>query len=64
MDKPLKQRKQMRGMPGEKIVKTSVGFPEGLWKEGRKRAIDEDRDFQDILCDALRDYLRRKGGVQ
>lgn len=51
-------------MPGEKMVKTSVGFPESLWKEGRKRAIDEDRDFQDIVCDALREYLRRKGGAK
>lgn len=48
-------------MSGEKIVKTSVSFPESLWKEGRKRAIDEDRDFQDVLRDALRDYLKRKG---
>ena len=47
----------------ERIVKTSVGFPENLWKEGRKRAIDEDRDFQDVVRDALRDYLR-KGGAK
>ena len=51
-------------MSGETIVKTSVGFPESLWKEGRKRAIDEDRDFQDIVRDALREYLRKKGGKQ
>ncbi len=51
-------------MLGEKMVKTSVGFPETLWKDGRKRAIDEGRDFQDIIGDALRDYLRRKGGVR
>ena len=49
-------------MPREKKVKTSIGFPESLWKEGRKRAIDEGRDFQDIVCDALREYLRRKKG--
>jgi hypothetical protein len=48
----------------EKMVKTSVSLPESLWKDGRKRAIDEDRDFQDILCDALRDYLRKKGGAR
>ena len=63
MKKPLKQRKE-RKMLGEKLVKTSVAFPESLWKEGRKRAIDEDRDFQDVVTHALRDYLRRKGGAQ
>jgi hypothetical protein len=46
----------------EKKVKTSIAFPESLWKEGRKRAIDENCDFQDIVCAALRDYLRKKGG--
>ncbi len=51
-------------MLGEKMVKTSIGFPESLWKDGRKRAIDEGRDFQDIIGDALRDYLRRKGGAK
>ncbi len=51
-------------MPREKTVKTSIGFLESLWKEGRKRAIDEDRDFQDVVNDALRDYLRRKGGAK
>ena len=51
-------------MLGEKLVKTSVAFPEALWKEGRKRAIDEDRDFQDVVTHALRDYLRRKGVAQ
>ena len=51
-------------MSGEKLIKTSVAFPESLWKEGRKRAIDEDRDFQDLVADALREYLRRKGGAR
>jgi metal-responsive CopG/Arc/MetJ family transcriptional regulator len=50
-------------MAEEKMVKTSVAFPESLWKEGRKRAIDEDRDFQDIVTDALREYLQRKKEV-
>jgi len=48
-------------MPETK-VKTSVSFPESLWKEGRKRAVDENRDFQDVVADALREYLQRKGG--
>ncbi len=63
MNKPTKQRKEKK-MLGEKMVKTSIAFPESLWKDGRKRAIDEGRDFQDVVGDALRDYLRRKGGVR
>jgi hypothetical protein len=51
-------------MAEERVVKTSVAFPESLWKEGRKRAIDEDRDFQDVVQDALREYLRRKKEAQ
>jgi hypothetical protein len=47
-----------------RIVKTSVSLPEFLWKEVRKRAIDEDRDFQDIVRDALVLYLRQKGGAK
>jgi len=47
-DKPIPERK----------VKTSVSFPDDLWKEGRKRAIDESRDFQELIVDALRKYLR------
>ncbi len=62
MSKSQKQRKEKK-MLGEKMVKTSVGFPESLWKGGRKQAIDEDRDFQDVVTDALREYLRRKGGA-
>jgi len=51
-------------MAEEKMVKTSVAFPESLWKEGRKRAIDEDRDFQEVVQDALREYLRPKKEVR
>jgi metal-responsive CopG/Arc/MetJ family transcriptional regulator len=54
-----RRRKEGARMPEEKLVKTSVGLPETLWKEVRKRAIDEDRDFQDIVRDALEKYLRQ-----
>jgi hypothetical protein len=65
MDKPA-QRRQKEGtrMPEEKLVKTSVGLPKTLWKEVRKRAIDENRDFQDIVRDALVLYLKAKRGTQ
>jgi hypothetical protein len=48
----------------EKRIKTSVAFPEPLWKDARKRAIDEDCDLQDIVVRALREYLQRKGGAK
>jgi hypothetical protein len=47
-------------MDEEKTVKPSVTFSESLGKEGRKRASDEDRDFQDVVRDALREYLKRE----
>ncbi len=54
-------------MPEKKeMIKTSVSFPMDLWREGKKRAIDEGRDFQEVVRDALREYLRRvaKGGAR
>ena len=51
-------------MPQERNVKTSIILPEKLWKAARKQAIDENRDFKDIVADALRDYLQRKGGAR
>ena len=48
-------------MSREKQVKTSVRFPESLWKAGRIRAIEEGRDFQEIVSEALRRYLGKGG---
>jgi len=40
-------------------VKCTLKMPKALWIEGRHRAIDEERDFQDIVADALKLYLEK-----
>jgi len=40
-------------------VKCTMKLPSDLWRAGRHRAIDEDRDFQDLVADALDAYLKR-----
>jgi hypothetical protein len=39
-------------------IKTSVTLPRALWKEASKRALDEDRDLQDVMAAALELYLK------
>ncbi len=41
-----------------KIVATRL--PVELWREVQHRALDEGRPVQELVADALRDYLRRK----
>jgi len=40
--------------------KTTIRLPEDIWRAARIKALDEDRDFQDIVADALRDYLKKR----
>ena len=42
----------------EDVVKTTVRLGRSLWKQARVRALDEGRDFQDIVADALEMYLK------
>ena len=42
-------------------IKTSLRFDPELWKAVKIKAIEENRDLQDLLDDVLRDYLRRTG---
>jgi len=42
------------------MVKTSLRLPEDIWQAARIRAIEERRDAQDLVADALRDYLKQK----
>ena len=45
--------------------KTSLALPEGLWKRLRMRALEEDRDAQDIVAELIETWLQRvekKGG--
>lgn len=46
------------------MKKTSLNLPERLWKAGKIRSVQEGRDFQDLIAEALEDYLRKvkKGG--
>lgn len=45
-------------------VKCTVKLNADLWRAARHRALDEDRDFQDVVAEALELYLKRplKGG--
>ena len=38
-------------------VKCTVKLPADLWRAARHRAIDENRDFQEVVADALKLYL-------
>jgi hypothetical protein len=40
-------------------IKCTLKMPKALWMEGRHRAIDEERDFQDVVSDALKLYLEK-----
>jgi hypothetical protein len=47
------------------MVKCTLRLPRAVWREAKIRAMDESRDFQDIVADALAAYLkaaRPRGG--
>jgi hypothetical protein len=43
---------------------TSLKVDEDLWKRAKKRAVDEEITLQELLNEAVADYLRRKGDVE
>ena len=45
-------------MPKPFIV-TSLKVDEDLWKRAKKRAIDEEITLQELLNEAVKDYLKR-----
>lgn len=45
------------------IVKTTIALPRPLWLTARTKALEQDRDFRDLVIDALELYLRQKKGV-
>ena len=49
---------------GVKTVKTSIEIPEEIWRAAKIRAMDEKKNFQDVVAEALREYLKKpkKGG--
>ena len=42
-------------------VKTSLRLPGDLWTRTRIRALEEGRDAQDLVADALAAYLKKGG---
>jgi hypothetical protein len=40
------------------MVKCTLKIPRPIWRESKVRALDEDRDWQDIVADALNVYLK------
>lgn len=45
-------------------MKTSVEIPEDIWRAAKIRALDDRKNFQEIVAEALREFLKRakKGG--
>ena len=41
-----------------RLIKTTLRLPESLWKQTLHRAIDESRSAQEIVAEALENYLR------
>ena len=41
-------------------MKTSLSLPEELWRAAKIRALDEGKNLQEVLADALREYLKTK----
>jgi len=39
---------------------TSLKVDEDLWKRAKKRAVDEEITLQELLNEAVQDYLKRK----
>ncbi len=51
---------------GVRTVKTSIEIPEEVWRAAKIRAMDEKKNFQDIVAEALREFLKKgkKGGAK
>ncbi len=46
----------------EEKVKVTLNLPESLVKDAKHYAIDHDEDLQDIVAEALKAFLTKKGG--
>lgn len=52
-----------------KTTKTSIEIPEEIWRAAKIRAMDEKKNFQDIVAEALAEFLAKskkpkKGGTK
>jgi len=46
----------------DKMRKTTIRLPESLWKESRIHGITEGVDFQDMVAEGLKLYLKKSKG--
>ena len=46
------------------FVVTSLKVDEDLWKRAKKRAIDEEITLQELLNEAVQNYLKRKTAAE
>jgi hypothetical protein len=47
---------------GVRTTKTSIEIPEEIWRAAKIRAMDEKKNFQDIVAEALAAFLKPKKG--
>lgn len=54
----------MKSKEPVEMIKCTMKLPAPIWRAGRIRALDERRDFQDVVASALELYLKQpqKGG--
>ena len=55
--------RRVTDMPKEKTAKTTMRLPADLWRETKIQAIKRGVDAQDIVAEALAQYLK-KGGAR
>ena len=49
---------------GTEIQRTALGLPKKIWQAARIQALKEGRSFQELVAEALEEYLRKpKKGV-
>jgi len=46
------------------FIVTSLKVDEDLWKRAKKRAIDEEITLQELLNEAVQNYLKRKTAAE
>jgi len=45
-------------------MKTSVEIPDDLWKAAKHLAVEENTDLRNVIIEALREYLKKKGVIK
>jgi predicted DNA binding CopG/RHH family protein len=55
--------RRVTDMPKEKTAKTTMRLPADLWRETKIQAIKRGVDAQDLVAEALAQYLK-KGGAR